>query len=349
MKNRIYDGVLINLLQTGAAPGDIHGIASRFMNSPRGDRVSLRYKEAVARFSTDDGLLAAYDPAWDPARRLFHRHYRPRIYWIFGFFDLAILQLCDSLELIPELSALPGVSATQNIFGLRTVAATADGREEVRFGSLELCSPVLPYLLICNVKVHPLVQMILGQELQGLLNAGFSAYLDEAAILRRFSEPSEESLLTLGIISTYGWNELTFLIHGCRFDGMMEFVHRSIRGLTLGNLLDGLGRPARESFAAAVGQRWQEIRAMQRSFGIGDDWGAEAWRKIHLFTYTNTIPGIDYGLSRELQRASDLSTPEGAAEFRAGIRLRLNNSIEKHTFGTGKYLEQIPTSSLEPV
>src|SRR5882724_91892 len=162
MNNLIYDGVLINLLQKGPTAGSFLTIARQFMGV---ESVSARYKQSVRDFSVEEFSPDSTSyPEDDEYRRLFRWHYQPRIYQVFGFFDLAILQLCDSVEIISELSTQRDISATQNIFGLRTCTGSTDRK---LCGSLELCSPLLPYIFICNAKIHPMIQMLFGKDLQG--------------------------------------------------------------------------------------------------------------------------------------------------------------------------------------
>jgi hypothetical protein len=340
MNNRIYDGVLINLLQKGPTTGMIRETARQFMDS---SGISARYKQSVRTFSIEDfSADETQFPQGDEHRRLFYWHYRPRVYKVFGFFDLAILQLCDSVEIISELSTQRNISATQNIFGLRTLSGAWDGELQ---GALEICSPLLPYLFICNVKVHPFVQMLLGKELQGLLNLHFARYLDEIEVLGRAAESaSGDELIALAVIDTFGWNELTFLIHGASIDQMIGFVWNRIRSLRLGDL------PARFlQSATALRGRIASLVADLQPYGL--DLGAlqGALPGLPVFSHTETVPCLDYGFGECLCNAPTLTRGRAAAldEFFATVRRDFQARIEKNSF-QGRYLQRADPSTLRP-
>lgn len=337
MDNRIYDGVLINLLQKGPTEGSLEDIARQFMG---GESVSTRYK-AIVRAASIEDLEPDDDTSLldvDEQRRLFHWHYLPRIYKVFGYFDLAILQLCESVEIISELSTQPNVSATQNIFGLRTLTGPPENKGPC--GGLEICSPLLPYICICNVKVHPLVQMVLGKDLQGLLNLHFEPYLDEVEVLRRSADPnSGADLITLTIVDTYGWNELTFLIHGSRFDRMLDFVVNDVRGLRLRDIL----KPANRLSLQA---RLDNLSTCLRGYGLTEGLTATTLLEIPLFSYTDTVPGLDYGLGQALRRAP-LLVETDIGHFRKRMEKILRKRIDRNSDGQ-RYLLRVENSEIEP-
>jgi len=338
MRNRIFDGVLINLLQKGPTAGSIQETARQLMEP---GSISARYKQAVRDFSIED--FSADDtqmPRGDEHHQLFYWHYRPRIYKVFGFFDLAILQLCDSVEIISELSTQRNISATQNIFGLRTRTGARDGELH---GTLEICSPLLPYLFICNVKVHPLIQMLLGKDLQGLLNLRFARYLDEIEVLRRAAEPAPgagDELITLAVIDTFGWNELTLLIHGASVDRMLGFVCNQVRGLCLEDLhtrapgllpeLDEILRAKIARLAGPLGSYGLEPEALQRLLPA-----------LPVFTHTETIPCLDYGFGQRLCGVLPLARMPATERdlFFASLREDFQARAEKNSF-LGRYLRR---------
>ncbi|HZF10662.1 MAG TPA: hypothetical protein VFE33_17890 [Thermoanaerobaculia bacterium] len=337
MNNLIYDGVLINLLQKGPTAGSFLTIARQFMGV---ESVSARYKQSVRDFSVEEFSPDSTSyPEDDEYRRLFRWHYQPRIYQVFGFFDLAILQLCDSVEIISELSTQRDISATQNIFGLRTCTGSTDRK---LCGSLELCSPLLPYIFICNAKIHPMIQMLFGKDLQGLLNIHFSHYLDEINVLRRTSDPtSDEDLITLAILDTYGWNELTFLVHGSSFERMLAFVWNRIRALRLVDLQDSDG------FGATLSARIANLAQGLHAYGLDRSDLAEVIDKIPLFSHTETVPGIDYGICRRLRGALPLQDAMSDANFFSAVKRDFQERLGKHSIGS-KYLGRTASVEIEP-
>ncbi len=351
MQNKLYDGVLINLLQKGPAEGALSDLAREFMDP---DSVSMRYKESVKNFSIENfGKNGTYTSGPDKHRWLFHRHYRPRVYKIFGYFDVAILQLCDSVEIIPSLSTLPSISATQNIFGLRTVTSrpgTHDG-EPVRSGNIELCSPLLPYLLICNVKVHPLIQMIFGKDLQALLNVFFHRDLDEVEILQQAMDGANGGdLLTLAVLDTYGWNDLTFLIHGSRFDRMFDFVLNRICTLRLPALLEEPSPALPRKVIETVRMRIENLERYLQVYGLPRLTEEGMLHGISLFSYTDTVPGMDFRFGERLRQAPSLEGGDRAAidSYLSDAKHTLKRSIRHHIYD-GKYVERIDEDKLDPV
>ena len=343
MDNVIYDGVLINLLQKGPTTGSFLTIARQFMG---GESVSARYKQSVRDYSIEDFSqdITSY-PENDEYRRLFHWHYQPRIYQVFGFFDLAILQLCDSVEVISELSTQSHISATQNIFGLRTCTGPTPGR---LYGSLEVCSPLLPYIFICNVKVHPLIQMLFGKDLQGFLNLHFSPYLDEIEVLRRASAPSfDGDLITLAILDTYGWNELTFLVHGANFERMLDFVWNRIRGLRIADFQESSSQALFHDFGETLAGRIANLTAGLGAYGLDRDALAEVIDKLPLFSHTESVPGIDYGICRRLRGAPPLLDAASDAAFFSAVKRDIQGRLEKHS-ARAKYLGRAVPAEIEP-
>jgi hypothetical protein len=341
MNNRIFDGVLINLLQKGPTTGTIQETARQLIEE---DSISARYKQTVRSFSIED--FPAEDtlfPGGDEHHRLFHWHYRPRVYKVFGFFDLAILQLCDSVEIISELSTQRNISATQNIFGLRTRTGP---REEDLCGTLEICSPLLPYLFICNVKVHPFVQMLLGKDLQALLNLHFADYLDEIEVLGRAAETAASNeLITLAVIDTFGWNELTLLIHGSSFDRMIEFVWNRIRALRLGDLpTQALGLLPDLDMALHV--RIAGLADPLRLYGFQPEDLTRSLPGLPVFSHTESIPCVDYGIGERLCGVPQLAREHRDAFF-AVLRRELRSRIEKNS-SPGRYLQRTDPSGLMP-
>lgn len=347
MSNRIYDSVLINLLQKGPTTSSIDEIAKQFMGP---QSVSARYKQSVRAFSVDtfDGENTLF-PNCDEHRKLFHWQYQPRVYRVFGFFDLAVLQLCDSVEIIHELSAQPRVSATQNIFGLRTLVTLPDGQE---LGTRELCSPLLPYICICNTKVHPLLQMVLGKELQSLLTLHLRAYLDEVQVFGASAKAEgAEKLLTVTVIDTYGWNDLTVLIHGSRLDHMLDFVWNDIRALRTADLLTALEQHGLADRAEGIRHSITRLMRTLSGFSLSSEEDARALLETPLFTYTDTVPGIDYRLGETLLQSPALtgSTRESAlAVMREKIGHDLRSRIEKNSYES-LYLHRVHPRQLGPV
>jgi hypothetical protein len=334
MRNRILDGVLINLLQKGPTEGSIHETARQFMEP---HSISARYKQSVRDFSIEDFAAEnAQMPQGDEHRRLFYWHYQPRVYKVFGFFDLAVLQLCDSVEIISELSTQRNISATQNIFGLRT--RTGSGEGELH-GTLEICSPLLPYLFICNVKVHPFVQMLLGKDLHGLLNLHFAPYLDEIAVLRRATEAAgDDGLITLAVIDTFGWNELTLLIHGASFDRMLGFVCNQVRSLCLGDLTARVPELL-SGFNDVLRARIARLAEPLRPYGIEPETLQRLLPALPVFSHTETVPCLDYGLGQRLCSVpplTQLSAVERSRFFTA-LRGDFQARVQKNSF-LGRYL-----------
>ncbi|MFY9821807.1 MAG: hypothetical protein WAM82_10525 [Thermoanaerobaculia bacterium] len=336
MNNRIYDGVLINLLQKGRTTGSLEEVARQFMEP---GSISARYKQTVRGvsiedFSTEDTLL----PQGDEHRRLFHWHYKPRVYKVFGFFDLAILQLCDSVELISELSTQRNISATQNIFGLRTCTASRGGK---LVGTLEVCSPLLPYLFICNVKVHPLVQMLVGKDLQSFLNLHWADYLDEIEVLGRAADPKQSELITIAVIDTFGWNELTLLIHGSSFDRMFGFVWNRIRALRLEDLVSAPSAPLVGS--EELRARFACLAHFLEPYGFDQACLEAVLPGQPVFSHTETIPCLDYGIGQRLCQAPPLAGTSGALDsLSKAVRQDLLERLQKNSFH-GRYLDRGPS------
>lgn len=341
MKNRIFDGVLINLLQKGPTTGTIQETAQQFTES---DSISARYKRSVCDasiedFSTEDTL----SPHQDEHRRLFSWHYRPRVYKVFGFFDLAVLQLCDSVEIISELSTQRNISATQNIFGLRTRTGL---REETLYGTLEICSPLLPYLLICNVKVHPFVQMLLGKDLQALLNLHFAEHLNEIDVLSHAPEAAGKGLITLAVIDTFGWNELTLLIHGSSFDRMIAFVWNRVRDLRLGDLPTRSPEPL-PGFDGTLQARIATMAEPLQGYGLEPEVLERVLPGLPVFSHTESIPCLDHGLGEILCGMPPLTRASAGDHGFATLRSELQSRIEKNS-SFGRYLQRADSGLLTP-